>query len=134
MVDWPRRDGLRTLELGSPGAVRRELTALVLSGTKRATAGHLDEYRAEGEDVEHPGERLALVDDAGARAATVEVTDVRVVPFAEVDDDFARAEGEGFTGHSDWAEAHRRSWLEAGLAVDGSTPVVCVRFGVLDDG
>jgi hypothetical protein len=31
-MTWPRIDGLRTLELGTPGALRKELTALVLSG------------------------------------------------------------------------------------------------------
>jgi hypothetical protein len=52
---WPRIDGLRVLELGTPGDMRRWLNDLVLSGTKKATAGRLADYEAEGEELEQPG-------------------------------------------------------------------------------
>jgi uncharacterized protein YhfF len=54
-----------------------------------------------------------------------------VVPFAEVSDDFARAEGEGFAGHADWALAHCNFWQRSGVEVDDATAVVCVRFTLL---
>ena len=50
---FPRVDGLRSIEFGSPGTSRENLVNLVLHGTKRATAGLLSEYEAEGEAVEH---------------------------------------------------------------------------------
>jgi uncharacterized protein YhfF len=53
-------DGLRALELGTPGDLRAELNGLVLDGRKRATAGLLAEYAEEQEELEHVGERLAL--------------------------------------------------------------------------
>lgn len=63
---WPRIDGLRVMELGTPGKVRAELTGLALSGAKKATAGILPlDYEAEGEEVERVGERLVLVDSSG---------------------------------------------------------------------
>jgi uncharacterized protein YhfF len=126
--------GLRTLELGTPGAMRQELTALVLSGAKRATAGLVTlDYEAEGEPLEHLGERLVLVDDEGAAAGIIQVTGLEVVPFSQVSDDFAQAEGEGFAGHDDWATAHEAFWTRAGEEIDSATPVVCVRFMLLPD-
>ncbi|GAB3457147.1 hypothetical protein GCM10027519_14340 [Kineococcus endophyticus] len=122
-------DGLRALGLGEPGRMRAELNALVLAGRKRATAGLLDaDYRDEDEALEVVGERLVLVDDDDRRLALVEVTDVRVVRFDEVTDDFARAEGEGFEDREDWARAHRAFWQRSGTTVDGDTEVVCLRF------
>ncbi|MFJ1705946.1 hypothetical protein [Kitasatospora sp. NPDC088346] len=48
------------MELGTPGGMRAELNALVLSGEKTATTGLLADYAEEGEELEHLGERLAL--------------------------------------------------------------------------
>ena len=62
-MSFPVVAGLRSLELGSPGASCQRLTALVLEGRKRATAGLVAEYEREGEPPEHVGERLALLDD-----------------------------------------------------------------------
>ncbi|MGW7432270.1 ASCH domain-containing protein [Streptomyces sp. NPDC054861] len=126
---WPRINGMRTLELGSPGALRDELNALVLGGAKTATATLRAEYAEEGEGLEAPGERLALLDNGGAALAVLEVTDVRTHPFLEVPWPFARAEGEGYTDLEHWRRAHLRFWTDTeGRHVDATTPVVCVRF------
>ena len=125
---WPRVQGLRALELGTPGAMRDELTALVLAGGKRATAGLLAEYAEEGEELETVGERLALLDSDGKPRAVVEITAVEVVQFADVTWDFAEAEGEGFASVDHWREAHRRFWAGEGTTVDDDTAVVCLAF------
>jgi uncharacterized protein YhfF len=130
-MTWPRMDGLRTLELGTPGELRQELVGLVLSGPKRATAGLLSDYEIEGEPLETVGEQLVLIGDDGRRAGLVEITETEVVPFAEVSDDFARAEGEGFAGQLDWATAHRAYWERIGRRIDDRTPVVCLRFKLI---
>ncbi|MFG1702299.1 ASCH domain-containing protein [Nonomuraea sp. M3C6] len=128
---WPRIDGLRVLELGSPGELRTWLTDLTLSGRKTATAGLLPlDYEAEGEEVEKVGERLILVDDTGGRAAEIEMTRVELTPFAEVTWEFAQAEGEGFQSVEDWRETHRRYWSDQGYAVTDSSPVVCLWFRI----
>jgi len=127
-MTWARVDGLRTLELAFPGELRQRLTGLVLAGPKRATAGLLEEYAAEGEELEHVGEVLVMVDDDGGELGRVRITDVQVVPFAEVSDEFARAEGEGYAGHADWAVSHRGFWEAAGAQVHDATQVVCLRF------
>jgi uncharacterized protein YhfF len=130
-MTWPRVDGLRSLELGSPGEMRARLNALVLAGEKRATAGVLAEYEQEGEVLEHVGEHLALVDDDGRRVATVEVTSVEVVPFAEVPWEFAQAEGEGHRDLDHWREGHRRFWASEGREVGDGTPVVLIRLALV---
>lgn len=130
---WPRFDGLRTLELGSPGDFRDTLNALVLAGTKRATAGLLADYAQESEELEHVGERLVLVDSAGGRLAEVEVTSVELTPFGQVTWEFADAEGEGFRSIEHWRTGYARYWAAAGVRVDDQTPIVCLWFRLVDD-
>ena len=63
---FPEHEGLRCLELGTPGEMRQRLVALVLAGEKRATAGLLSEYADEGEPLETVGEEQWLLGDDGA--------------------------------------------------------------------
>ncbi|MFE3449274.1 ASCH domain-containing protein [Nonomuraea sp. NPDC059194] len=132
---WGRIDGLRTLDLGTPGDMRTQLNDLVLSGAKTGTASLLEhDYRAENEELEHVGERLVLVDDNDGRLAEVEVTAVEVVPFKAVTWKFAESEGEGFRSVEHWGEAHRRFWANAGYEVDDTTEIVCVNFRLVGSG
>ena len=108
--------------------MRDRLNGLVLAGRKTATAGLRAEYEEEGELLEHVGERLALLDDAGRRVAVVEVTEVAVLPFGQVPWEFACAEGEGDADLEEWRAGHRRYWEAAGTPVEDATPVVCLRF------
>ncbi len=94
-MPYPIVGGLRSIEFGSPGRLRSELTALVLARKKRATAGLLSEYQDEGEAVEHVGERLAVLDNDARHVATIEVTRVEILRFDQVPDGFARAEPKG---------------------------------------
>jgi cystathionine gamma-synthase len=142
-MSWPRVDGLRTLELGSPGPMRLRLTDLVLHGRKRATAGLLAEYDVDGEELERVGERLALVDNDGLQVGQIEVTRVDVVPFGAVTWEFADAEGEGFVDVDDWRASHRTFWQRHAVgpvrehtgdptwALTSETAVVCVWFRIV---
>ncbi|MEV6522639.1 ASCH domain-containing protein [Longispora sp. NPDC051575] len=126
---WGRIDGLRTLDLGTPGDLRTRLNALVLLGRKRATAGLMDlDYLDEAERPEHVGERLVLVDDVGDRVAEVEVTDVELTRLGEVTWEFADALGEGFTTVLEWRRTYEEYWAKRGQEVDDRSRVVCVRF------
>ena len=44
-----RVNGLRTIEFGTPGAMRDHLNDLIINGNKRATAGLLEEYIEDGD-------------------------------------------------------------------------------------
>lgn len=127
-MTWPRVDGLRGLELGSPGELRARLNGLVLAGQKRATAGLLSEYEEESEELEHVGERFALLDDDQNRIGTIEVTDLTIHPFIEIPWEFAAAEGEGDADLDEWRTGHRRFWAAAGTPVEDDTLIACIRF------
>jgi uncharacterized protein YhfF len=132
-MGFPVVNGLRSIEFGTPGEMRRRLVDLVVHGDKRATAGLLgSDYEAEGEPVEHVGERLAILDDDGAHVATVEVTRVDVCRFAEVPDEFALAEAEGDLDAADFRASHLSFWTRVGETVTDDTPVVLVYFDLVE--
>lgn len=130
---FPRCDGLRTIEFGTPGESRQRLVDFVLHGNKRATAGLLSEYEAEGEEIEHVGELLAMVDNDGRHVATLEVTRVEVLRFADVPDEFALAEAEGDLDAADFRASHLDYWTKAGETVTDDTPIVTVYFALLPE-
>ena len=126
---WLRVDGLRTLELGTPGEMRTDLIERVLSGTKTATTGLLQAgYIDEAEELEHPGEHLALVDNDGRAVATLEVISAVVMDLDDVSLDHAISEGEGWTTLEAWRRDHLRCWNAEGTEVRGDTAVVCISF------
>jgi uncharacterized protein YhfF len=125
--------GLRSIEFGSPGRLRSELTALVLARKKRATASLVSEYEDEGEAIEHVGERLAVLDNDARHVATIEVTRVETRRFDQVPDAFALAEGEGDLNAADFRASHLRYWSRAGESVSDSTQVVTLYFDLVDD-
>lgn len=124
---------MRTIEFGTPGESRQRLVDFVLHGDKRATAGLLSEYETEGEEVEHVGELLAMVDNDGHHVATLEVTRVEVLRFADVPDEFALAEAEGDLNADDFRASHLDYWTRAGENVTDDTPVVTVYFDLLPE-
>lgn len=125
---FPVVDGLRTIEFGTPGEMRRRLVDLVVNGNKRATAGLMSDYEDEDEPIEHVGERLAIVDDDGAHVATVTATKVVLSRFADVPDEFALAEAEGDLNAADFRASHSRFWSSVGIPVTDETVVVLIYF------
>lgn len=126
---FPVVNGLRSIEFGTPGEMRTRLADLVVNGDKRATAGLLiSDYEAEGEPIEHVGERLAVLDDDGRHVVTVEVTKVQVCRFADVPDEFALAEAEGDRDAAEFRASHLRYWSSVGETVTDDTAVVLVHF------
>lgn len=130
---FPRVDGLRSIEFGTPGASRALLVDLVLNGSKRATAGLLHDYANEGEEVEHVGELLAMTDNDGAHVGTLRVTRVEVLRFADVPDEFALAEAEGDLNAADFRASHLAYWSNVGEAVTDDTKVVTIYFDLLPE-
>ncbi|MDH3730764.1 MAG: ASCH domain-containing protein [Acidimicrobiia bacterium] len=130
---WPRVGGLRSLELGTPGEMRANIVERVLSGEKTATTGLLATgYHDESEELEHPGERLALVGNDGTPVATLEIIDAVVMRFDEVGLEHAVAEGEGWSTLEDWRQDHVSYWNRNGTEVGDDTEVVCISFRLAD--
>lgn len=108
------------------------LLALVLEGTKTATASSVWDYEEEDEPLPTVGDLSIILDGAGRPRAALEVTAIDVVPFDQVTVEHAHAEGEDDRTLSSWRRIHERFWSEhsaRGFAPD--MPVVCERFRVL---
>jgi uncharacterized protein YhfF len=132
--------GMPVAGFAHPGTeLRRRLVDLVLAGKKTATAGLLVEYQLDGDQIPARGLHEAIIDADGHFVGEMETTECRVLRMADVDDAFARDEGEGFTDAADWRAAHERFWgdyLEElrvrlgdpGWSLTDDTQVVCQRF------
>lgn len=108
------------------------LLGLVLAGTKTATASSLSDYEEDAEPLPAPGDLSIILDGAGRPRAVLEVTSIQIVPFDQVSEDHARAEGEDDRTLESWRRIHERFWREhsaRGFAPD--MPVVCENFQVV---
>lgn len=111
-----------------------ELLQLVLDGTKTATSSAFEDYALEGEEVPTEGALSIVLDGEGRPRVLLSTTQVRVVPFDEVDAEHARAEGEGDRSLEHWRAVHERFFTEhapPGRAFSPDMPVVLERFAVL---
>ena len=125
-----------------PGPLRDELTALALAGTKTTTAGLFAEYEADGDVVSVPGAREVLVDSYERPVAIIETVSPRVVRLADVDDQHAIDEGEGFANAAEFRVSHERFWngyindlraqIDPAFTIDDDTLVVLQRFRVVE--
>jgi len=109
------------------------LLGLVLDGTKTATSSALSEYDGDDAPLPREGDLSIVVDGAGHPKALIRTTDVAVVPFGEVSDDFAAAEGEGDRSLEAWRTDHTEFFTRVlGLVtVPEDFMVVTERFELL---
>lgn len=85
-------------------ALADSLARLVLDGVKTATSSYLPAYEAEGIEPPHKGDLSILLDGEAHPVALLRNREVRVLPFAEVDEAIAAAEGSDLNS---WRDAHR---------------------------
>lgn len=120
---------------GDSEALANELASLVLSGVKRATAGAVWSYAAEGKRLPVAGDLSIVTDWAGRALCVIETESVVLVPFNEVSAEFAATEGEGDGSLEFWREGHRayftRECERAGNMFDESMLICCERFKVV---
>lgn len=111
------------------------LAALVLSGTKRATAASVWSFELEGKRLPAPGDLSVVTDWAGTPLCIIETFAVDIVPFGQVTEEFAVAEGEGDGSLDYWREAHReyfaRECARHGRLFSEDMLVACERFKVV---
>lgn len=121
---------------GDTPAMADELADLVRTGPKRATAGAVVEFEADGEALPEPGQLWVVHDGQGAPVCLTRSTQVRRGPLdATLDPAFAWAEGEGDRTYEDWLQGHTRYWTRTlgrvGAAFTPDLDVVLERFEVL---
>ena len=112
-----------------------ELAALVLAGTKRATAGLVWAFESQAKPIPEPGDLSVVTLFSGEPVCVIETQSIQIVPFSNVDADFAATEGEGDGSLAYWRRAHKaffgRECRRLGREFSLSAPVVCERFAVV---
>ena len=111
------------------------LATLVLNGTKGATAGLLWSCEATDKPAPTPGVFSVVTSWDGEPLCVIETTAVDIVPFDEVTERFAAAEGEGDKTLRSWRETHwayfGRECERLGKEPDLTMPVICEQFSVV---
>lgn len=120
---------------GDRARLADELGGLVLSGTKTATAGLVWEHEHLGWKRPTVGSKIIILNGESHPVCVIAMTDVAIKPFDEVDEAFARKEGEGFESVDDWRRAHWRYFSRRCAAIgkepNERMPVLCQQFRVI---
>lgn len=106
-----------------------ELLALVLAGGKRATCSSL--ATCEADIMTTVGEISVILDGAGDPRCAIRTTEVEIMPFEQMSEEFARAEGEGDLTYEWWRNAHEAYYRREGTWAPGMK-VVCERFELVE--
>jgi uncharacterized protein YhfF len=111
-----------------------QLCALVLQGTKTATACLVWEAERDPENAPILDGYSVVTDFDGNPKCIIRTTEIRVLPFNEVDEEFAADEGEGDQSLEFWRQAHwdyfTRKCKEMGKEASTTMAVICERFKV----
>jgi uncharacterized protein YhfF len=121
------------IAIGSVPSVADSGALAILSGTKTATSSALWEHPTGKIPV--AGALSVLVDGQDRPRAIVETRRAEVVPFGSVDEDFARAYGEGEQTLAWWRSEigadYRASAARHGEEFSDDTPIVCEWIAVV---
>jgi len=111
-----------------------QLAELVLEGTKRATASLYDSYR-NGEEIPKIGDLSIITNWNDIAKCIIMATSIEVVPYKDVDEEFAATEGEGDKSLEYWRRVHRKFFTEELAEIGGEFSeeilVVCEKFEVV---
>ncbi|HSK71084.1 MAG TPA: ASCH domain-containing protein, partial [Pyrinomonadaceae bacterium] len=112
-----------------------ELCQLVLEGKKIATASLPWEYEDKPEDAPIVGGYSVITDFDGNPKCVVRTSELRVLPFKDVDTGFAFDEGEGDQSLDYWRQVHWDYFAgrcaKLGREPSLEMPVNCERFELL---
>jgi len=116
-------------------ALADELADLVERGVKTATSSLLRYYQEGNHPIERVGDLCIALASTGEPRCVIEMTEVRTVPFGEVDDALAADYGEGERTLAWWREHlgdyYARQCAVLGWPFGDETPMVCKRFRVV---
>ena len=110
-------DDYDVVAFGTGAEMATELAELAVAGTKRATAGLVNQFGPHGEPPPVVGGYVILLDGAGTPRAIWRTTEVRIGPLNSVDERFAWDEGEGDRTRDWWLAAHRRFFVQRAAAL-----------------
>lgn len=120
---------------GDNEELANDLAALVLKGTKRATANLVWSFEAVNQRIRVPGDYRIVTDWNQNPVCIIETIKVETVPFEKVTPEFAAIEGEGDGSLQYWLWGHtnyfRRECRRINRPFSGSMLVVCEQFNVV---
>lgn len=112
-----------------------ELLQLVLNGEKVATSSALWIYKLSGEKPPSQGDISIITNWNGDAKCIIITTDISIIPFAEVDEEFAKQEGEGDKSLEYWRNVHWDYFAKELSRYDyvphARMPIVCEKFNVV---
>jgi len=111
-----------------------ELAELVVQGIKTATSSVLSYYHEGNHPLEQAGDHCIVLMSTGLPRCMIEMTEIRILPFGEVDEAFAADYGEGERTLRWWKEHlgayYARECAARGWTFSEEMPLVCKRFRV----
>jgi uncharacterized protein YhfF len=120
---------------GDNPALADELGQLVYDGVKTATCGALWEWEYDGDPLPEVGQLEIVLDGQNRPICVMEITEVEIKPYNEVDADFAYEEGEDDRTLASWRAAHwsyfSRVLGRVGRTPEETMPLICQRFRVI---
>lgn len=132
LVELQRKyPGSVTFKFGDSPELCEELIALVRAGKKVATCAALREFEEEGELLPVVGRRDIALNWDGTPALVIETESVLLMPYCEVDEAFALAEGEN-DSLDGWRKDHR-DYFDRNGGFDPQMILVCERFRLVED-
>ncbi|MBE5956834.1 MAG: ASCH domain-containing protein [Lachnospiraceae bacterium] len=112
-----------------------ELSALTLYGLKRATSSAFPMYIYENIDLPKAGEYSVVLDSDENAVCIICTTDVKIIPYHQVESLHAFLEGEGDRSLNYWRIEHQRFFTEelerVGQVFTEDMLVVCEEFEVV---
>ena len=119
-------------KFGDSPQMADELLKPVLSGLKTATCSAVWEWEHEGNPPPKPGLLSVILNGADEPKCIIVTVEVTVKKYIEVDEVFARDEGEGDFSLEYWRAAHKRFFTRTlpaiGREFTEEMPLVCERF------
>jgi len=120
---------------GNSSEMARELAELVLSGKKKATASLVAVNEITPEIAPVDAGYSVVTDFEGNPQCVIQTTEIRQLPFGEVDAQFAFDEGEGDRTLEYWRDVHWRYFTkeaaELDLEFNEKSLICCERFRLL---
>ncbi len=112
-MNW--KEEIKKLEgwsFGDNAEMADDLAQLVLEGKKTATSSLLRFFKEENEPLPKVGNRSYIKNSKGEPLCVIELEEIVVMPFNDVGERLAMAEGEGDLSLKYWREEHKRFFMK----------------------
>jgi len=131
----PRAEPFQVWCFGNTAEMARELAELVISGKKFATASLVAVNEIIPDEAPIADGYSVVTDLAGAPMCVIQTTEIRHLPFNDVDPQFASDEGEDDQTLEYWRDVHWKYFSQEAAQLeidfDETSLVCCERFKLL---